>query len=301
MWTHRRRHCLTSFWSPSLRSTVLFITLDTVSPSSIWTVSWCEPSTLTSCVSVPSADTYLWITFRVIWRTRWELSERKQEWELSRLRIFLRVPLPFSPPCCRAHQCTSPRWRSARGCLAGCPPGWTENNQFTGCDKKSANTMKMGGQSKTFQHDSTLWDVLQRCRLSLSLTLHLSLWNFAVTWMITLRRTTLVVSTSSSELSEDRKPSSSAISWETAGVNLSGFHPVTATHTCSFWLFLLFPETSLSNSPNNDVWACQRVDFYSFTMLKWSGMKRRHSYTKKKNVCVGGKHATWGTKMQNMN
>lgn len=37
-----------------------------------------------------------------------------------------------------------------------------------------------------------------------------------ITWMITLRRTTLVVSTSSSELSEDRNPSSSAISWETA-------------------------------------------------------------------------------------
>lgn len=61
---------LTSLWSPSLWSTVLFTTLETVSPSSICTVSWWEPSMVTSCDSMPSADTYLWITFRVIWRTR---------------------------------------------------------------------------------------------------------------------------------------------------------------------------------------------------------------------------------------
>ena len=63
---------LTSFWSPSLCSTVLFTTLETVSPSSICTVSWWEPSMVTSCVSMPSADTYLRITFRVIWWAKQE-------------------------------------------------------------------------------------------------------------------------------------------------------------------------------------------------------------------------------------
>jgi len=58
---------LTSFWSPPLWSTVLFTTLDTESPSSICIDSWREPSMVTSFVSMPSADTYLWITFRVIW------------------------------------------------------------------------------------------------------------------------------------------------------------------------------------------------------------------------------------------
>lgn len=147
---------------------------------------------------------------------------------------FLRVPSPFSPPCCRARPCTSPLWQSARGYLAGCPPGKNDKktNQFTRCNKQNKckddenrGTVK---DSSTRQHAFKCFAALP----SLSFTdATSSLWNVAVTWMITLRRTTLVVSTSSSELSEDRKPSSSAISCETAWVNVSGFHPVTATNT----------------------------------------------------------------------
>lgn len=56
------------------------------------------------------------------------------------------------------------------------------------------------------------------------------------TWMITLRRTTLVVSTSSSELSEDSIPSSSAISWETAHNHYGSIYQVYKVllqHTCA--------------------------------------------------------------------
>ncbi|KAG7261368.1 hypothetical protein CRUP_004133, partial [Coryphaenoides rupestris] len=63
--TQKEHAVQTSFWSPWLRTTVLFTTLENTSPSSTCTTSCPAPSMLTSCLSTPSANTYLRITFLV--------------------------------------------------------------------------------------------------------------------------------------------------------------------------------------------------------------------------------------------
>lgn len=115
------------------------------------------------------------------------------------LYTSVQVPVLFSSPCCHVHLCT-PLWQSAMGYLEGRPPKKTQS---------ASNVTARYSEAEVIWQKHTL--TLRRSQRHWGPQLYR-----VITWMITLRRTTLVVSTSSSELSEDRNPSSSAISWETA-------------------------------------------------------------------------------------